>query len=120
MATDKMPANPNDINEALQYSAMGGAIGAMAKSLKTKGIVPSLVDAVVGGAFTVSTCGAMIYFFATPNWVIVSASCSIGVASNFFVNWGQRLTGSLLFFVERLMWRDYNRKADGDPPPDED
>ena len=99
MATDKMPANPNDINEALQYSAMGGAIGAMAKSLKTKGIVPSLVDAVVGGAFTVSTCGAMIYFF---------------------VNWGQRLTGSLLFFVERLMWRDYNRKADGDPPPDED
>ena len=119
MASPKMPVhNPPELNELFQYSALGGGIGAMAKSLKNNGFARALVDFVIGASLTVSVAGIAYYVFALPWQLIAFSSCLIGMYSEFTVNWLQRLTGSILFWLERRIWRDYDKKIDGDPPPE--
>lgn len=119
MANQKMPVtSPPEIEVLFQYSALGGGIGAMAKSLKNNGFARAFVDGVVGGSLTVAVAGIAYYIFSPPWWLIAFTSGFVGMTADFMVMWLQRLAGSVLFWMERRIWRDYDQKIDGDPPPE--
>ena len=119
MANQKMPVtSPPEIEVLFQYSALGGGIGAMAKSVKNNGFARAFVDGVVGGSLTVAVAGIAYYIFSPPWWLIAFTSGFVGMTADFMVMWLQRLAGSALFWMERRIWRDYDQKIDGDPPPE--
>ena len=111
-----MPQSLYEINELFQYSAVGGALGAFAKSLKKNSLRQALVDGFIGGSLTLSVVGILYYLFEPPYWLLCFASGFIGMTAEFMVMWCQRLTGSLLFWLERYIWKGYDSGKDGDPP----
>lgn len=115
-----MPSTPPDINELFQYSAIGGAIGAMAKSLRKNGFYRAAVDGVIGGSLTVAVCGAAYYIFSPPWWIVAFTSGFVGMTATFMLMWLQRLAGSVLFWVERGIWRGYDPTKDGQPPHEDE
>lgn len=107
------PPQPNQMDELSQFAFLGGALGALVRSLRKNTIARSLLDAVAGGLFALAVYGTTLYA-GGPTLLAVFLSGVIGTQADFILIWMQRIPAMLLLSMEDAFWK---RRDEDQPPP---